>query len=235
MADEILSTVELAAALEVTPQRVASWVRKGMPIESRNGNCKFRAGSVERWLLKQGLIAKREAPRQTEGILRNRAEVAKHFGVNEHTISYWHRRPGFPGRPGTPGANGTDGYYPIAEIEEWRRGMQGRHGPTGSGAGVDVERARLLGIQCQERELRLKQRQKQLVEVAEVEAFMRRTVAQAGSLIDELPDRIMACLPADLGDSSRRAIRLDVAGVVRDVRSLIGELVVGDADEQVGA
>jgi len=228
--EETISTVELAQSLDVTPQRVAAWIKQGMPVESRNGTCKFRAWAVERWLLKRGLITERVE--QTGGrICRTRAEAARMLGVHQQTITDWaNGYADFPGRAGTPGKR--DGYYPIDEIETWREGACGP-GRIGGGSGVlDVERGRLLNLQCEERELRLQQKRAALVPVQEVTDFLRRTVAQAASMLDELPDRILASLPADVGGESRRAIRSDVAGVVRDVRIVIGELVSGDADEQ---
>ncbi len=231
--DDVITTVELASLLDVTPQRVAAWVKQGMPVESRNGRVKFRASAVERWLLARGLIVERSADAPGT-IARTRAEAARALRVHCQTITDWaNGYEGFPGRAGTPGKR--DGYYPIAEIEAWRKSLEGPQ-RVGVGMGtLDVERARLLTVQCQERELRLKQRQQQLIEVAVVEAFLRRTVAQAGSLLDEVPDRIMASLPGEMGENARQAIRSDVAGVIRDVRLLIGELVSGDADEQTEA
>jgi len=227
-----ITSKELANALGTTPQRVGWWIRKGMPYVSRNGVYQFDPDAVEAWLTANGVIAE-QAGRVEQTIARNRADVARHFGVNEHTVSVWQRRDGFPGRPATPGKH--DGHYPIQEIDEWLQTIR-RNDPAQRECGthddtVKSERARLLGIQCEERELRLRQKRDELIGVEVVTAFMSRVINQAAAVIDEIPDRVLSHIPQEVQAAARRAIRDDLVGLSRDLRLTFGELATGDMDE----
>jgi len=223
-----ITTNELADAIGVSWQRVASWIRRGLPVASHNGRYRFDPAAVENWLLAEGLIATAASGATEPGVLRNRTEVARHYGVNEDTVSAWHRRDGFPGRRATPEGH-TDGYYRTDEIDAW---LATRAPHAHGGGSVESERAKLISIQCRERELRLQKAQGELIEVETVKAFMARMINQAGALIDELPDRVMSHLQADLSTELRECVRGDMTGVAADLRTLLGELAAGDADEE---
>lgn len=230
---ETITSRELAASLGTTPQRVSWWIRKGMPFVSRNGVYRFDPDAVEAWLTKEGIIALEDGD-QAGRVVRNRADVANHFGCNEHTVSSWQRRPGFPGRPATPGRH--DGHYPLDEIEEWLQQHVRPNDPAQRECGtyddtVKSERARLLGIQCEERELRLRQKRDELVGVEVVTAFMARVINQAAAVIDEIPDRVLSHIPQDVAGDARKSIRDDLVGLARDLRMTFGELAAGDMDE----
>lgn len=224
MRRQTISTKELAAILGVTPQKIGAWVRRGLPTEGRNGSYQFAPDRVERWLIKAG-IAERQEEDELPKILRTRKECGNHFGVHPDTVSDWHATPGFPGRAASSAGNARDGYYPISEIEQWLANRRGAK----SGA-VEEERAKLLAVQRQERELRLAKQRGELISVAEVATFMARVVTQAGAMIDEIPDRVMAQIPGRV--KNRPAIRRDLVGLTKDLRALMQELAEGDQDEQ---
>lgn len=237
--DDEITTMQLAEMLGTTHQRIGSWVRKGMPFESRNGSYRFAPSKVEAWLLEQGLIEEADEELPGTRVATGRAECAREWGVAERTISGWQHREGFPGRPADPGKK--NGYYPLDEIDEWLV-AQGIH-PTksvrraGGGAMSDAdeqvkrERIRLLEVQRAERELRLAEKRGELIEVATVTAFIARQINQAGPLIDEIPDRALAKLPPDLSQEARDAIYNDFVGLATDIRAVLGELVAGDLDD----
>ena len=149
---ETISSKELAKALGTSPQRIGSWIKKGMPVESRNGCYQFDSDAVEAWLLANGLIAPETVDAELARVVTNRHDLAQHMGVTVGVVTAWQRHPEFPGRPATPGRR--NGYYVLEEVERWHATYVKPRDPAqrddGDGS-VRSERARLLSIQCQQR------------------------------------------------------------------------------------
>ena len=231
-----ISSRELAKALGTSPQRIGSWIRRGMPVVGRNGCYQFDADAVEAWLLAQGFIAPAEpgaADAELTHVVTNRQEVADHMNVGCDQVSAWHRDPTFPGRPSSPGRR--DGYYNLAEIERWHDRYVKPRDPAqrdGGDGAVRSERARLLALQCEQRELKLRQARGELIAVADVIAFQGRMINQMAATIDEIPDRVFGVLPHDLPDETRDAVRDALAGVTQDLRLQMAEFGEGDADDE---
>lgn len=229
---------DLAKIIGTTPQRIGSWIRLGMPTVGRNGVYQVDIEAAIQWAIDNGKIEQVEDAPKVSRVVANRCEVAQHFGVNEHTVSVWQRRPGFPGRAATPGRR--DGYYPLDEIETWREESILQNDPatrdtngTTHDDSVKAGRSRLLKIQCDERELRLAEKRGELIPVATATSCLERLVNQSGAIIDELPDRVLSCLPSDLSESARKAVRDTVSQVSTDVRVILSELLGGDQDDDL--
>jgi len=229
-ADE-LTVAELAQMLGTTPQRVAGWIKAGLPVKSRNGCCTLSADATEAWLVANHKVVEVE-PAPKRRVYRTRAECAEHYRVHIQTISTWQADPTFPGRSATRGKQ--DGHYDPDEIDPW---LEERAARRLSGGGrsrdplVDRERGRLVGLQCELREHRLAETRAGLIDKATVDRFTRQMVAGSDRLLQDLPERILAMLPDTVPAGARTAILHDMQAVQADMAGILAELQAGDADD----
>lgn len=140
-------------------------------------------------------MAKKKKNPQAATIVTTRSDVARHFAVAERTVGNWIAR-GMPGRPGR---------YDLAAIAAWRGGRQpakpGRLSPEREAAMARHELAR-----AEEREIKVARLRGQLVAVDPARRLVGRRVHEARSVLDQLPDQILAGLPESLADADRRRV-----------------------------
>lgn len=162
---------ELAEKLGATEERLEKFIAEGLPYTTVEGERHFSADVVAEWLVDNGYAIQQR-------VVLTRAEVAQHFHVSTRTIGYWSSE----GMPGKPGA------FNLDEIEEWR---QKKHGGESRGVAND-ERSKMLVVERQLKELKLKQ---QLGEVAPVAPWFRRLerrINEAKAILNQLPEMVVA-------------------------------------------
>lgn len=115
--------------------------------------------------------------------MRSAGEVATHFAVSERTVGSWRRVHGMPGKPGR---------YDLDAIAAWRaeRGV-------GRKRTQSEERTRLLRIEAALKKQRLRKLRGELVSADELRRVIVRHIHEAKSLLEQLPDRVVARLPDD--------------------------------------
>lgn len=225
-----MTAAELCERLKLTTVEISAYVRMGMPCEGRTKGRRFDYDAVLAWIAQHG--EPEEQPLAVEAIAHTRAEAARLLGLGldgERIIARWLTIPGFPGRAGTSGKR--DGHFPIAEIIEWRK-TQGR-GVLSHGGGdselTDAKR-RLVLLEIQEQEVQAKKRLGQLLDFDEVSRFFEQCVTNTKAVLGQIPDEILAELPADLAESLRQQIYNRVQRRIDDACIEIAQLLEGDTD-----
>lgn len=103
---------ELIGRLDINRPKLTAWIREGLPVEQTSRGPRFDPEAVKAWLIDKG-HAKQVTPPNLVG---TKAEVARHFGVSERTVSTW-LNDGCPGEPAGPGRRGQ---YDLTTIAAWR-------------------------------------------------------------------------------------------------------------------
>lgn len=165
-----------------------------------------------------------------EVVAKTRAEAARLLEVDERTISRWANEPEFPGKSGTPGKQ--DGYFPIGAIKAWKQSRDGT--TTGSDVGCEAAVARLRNLQASavERELRIAEKQRQLIEVDVVISRITTMISTARSILEELPDAIVEAIPAKFAKTRKRALRFGRRKVALALDQLADLRLLGSADDE---
>lgn len=222
---------ELQSALGVTPAELREWIKAGIPCTGKGRSRVFDPEAVEQWLLTTGRAREEAplAPSSADQVARTTAEAAKLCGVSKRVFADWMTEPGFPGKPGGPGRR--DGYFPIGAIETWRAarfGADGRSGPVDDGE--RAIRREILEIDRDRKRAELERDVLGTLIDAEANTqFIAFLCATAKGVLQELPDRLLAKLPA-MSDKRRRIIRKETAAVIREVLEIFAQLVKGDDD-----
>jgi phage terminase Nu1 subunit (DNA packaging protein) len=145
-------------------------------------------------------------------VVTGRAQLAAHFGVSNRTIGYWQES-------GMPHGQGV---YDLEAVAAWLKesGIQ-REQSSGPGA-----RAQLLAAQVKLAELKLARMGGELVEIEVARRLFVRHVHEAKAILDQVPDRVLAALPAAvLKGKGRQTIRRSAAGVVRSACQALADLL----------
>jgi len=182
---------DLKTRLGIDGVRLESFIKAGLPCEQVNGQRLFLPEAVADWLIDNGYAVYQVAT--------TRAQVANHFGVTTRTIAYWSSE-GMPGEPGS---------YDLAAIEEWRQQKRGESADQN-----DSERGKIMAVDRQLKELKLRQ---QLGEVAPVDPLLRRMerrIHEAKAILNQIPELVVAVaveegFPADAAGRLRLRV-LDV-------------------------
>lgn len=147
------------------------------------------------------------------------AAVAEHFERDQRTIKTWLEK-GCPGR-------GSGGYDLVA-IAEWRDAniRSGDERPAGERGEWEIRHS---AAQAQLAELRLAKLRGELVEVAAVADHYGRHIAEAKTLLEQLPDRLLAGLPK-ANAKQRRAFLDRTQAAVRDVLTALQRALETEAD-----
>jgi len=214
---------ELAKALGVSRRQITAWIKEGLPHSVQGRRKMFAPAEVAQWLRQKG-YAETEEEAKPETIASTKEEAARLLGVSTRTLSDWQKQPGFPGEPGRPGRRVA--YYPIERIQQWRETNVDDEGD--STVRQEIERLKLL-----EKQIELEKLVGTIVDAEEVDRFLQRVVATAKSMLDSLPDKVVAVLPAKTTETTRRAVRAAVESDLREVFSVLGELIEGDRDDEV--
>ena len=167
-------------------------------------------------------------PRPPEA-LENHAEIARAYGVQQPSVVYWAKQPGFP-------AKSPSGWWLKPDLDAWleKNGL----GPWAkSQTSLADARMALLVEQAARTALekRTLERQEQIdlgaVLLADDVAGLHERVAYtAGSVLDTLIDRLDRELPQGLGEETRGRVLEAGRRVVADVRAVIEELIAGDTE-----
>lgn len=192
-------------------------------------------------------------------VARSIGEAARMLGITAQTIRNWLMVPGFPGRSGRPGTF-SEGYFPIDEIRRWRDSEIADTGrPAGGtqpsvvdsgpvdGAGestaaeksetvkwMDLKRqsqAEIAHIESQHAKIKLAEKLGTIVDADDVRRLIMRFVAGSKAILEEMPDRVLARLPSEMSEGTRRLIRDEVANCVRLAAATLAEMRSGDTDE----
>jgi phage terminase Nu1 subunit (DNA packaging protein) len=146
-------------------------------------------------------------------IVTGRAQAAAHFGVSSRTIGYWQES-------GMPHGQGI---YDLDAVAAWLKesGIQ-REQSGGPGA-----RAQLLAAQVKLAELKLARLGGELVEIEVARRLFVRHIHEAKAILDQVPDRVLAALPAAAVKEKgrRQTIRRQAAGVVRSACQALSDLL----------
>lgn len=151
------------------------------------------------------------------------AEAAVALGVTTATLDKWMADPTFPGKRGTRGRAAAS--FPIGEIRQWRERKYGTSRTSGD-AGSE-SRQRKAAAEAALKELEFERRAGALIERERAEAIYVATVSTARSLLEDLPQRIAAALPA-----TRPKLRRKVESLARRCVLQVLDALAGDLDKQ---
>jgi len=197
---ELLTAKQVAEALNVTPQQVAAWKRKGLPANGR----KYDPAAVEKWLIENDVAADPEAPPDpfahlNEQIERTTDDAAAALGVDRRTVFTWLKDPSFPGFAGTAGQR--NGMFPVERIKAWRKAKTEKQ-PAGQAAGraADPYRTELDRIKVEMQRQRLAEMAGETLPLATAVALMAQSHAGVKQLVFELLDDFKSAFPRDMDD-----------------------------------
>jgi phage terminase Nu1 subunit (DNA packaging protein) len=168
----------------------------------------------------QGATAPPPAERAT-GRLWTRHELAAEVGVHPQTVVKW-ERDGMP--VAIRGARGVASKYRLADVWVWAMDRErGRAG--GEAVNLATERAKLAEAQRLESELRLRKRQGELLERADVAKVWGEHIAQARTQLLSVPRAV--------ADECTQVARVDGAvGVERVITKAIHGAIAGLAGRE---
>lgn len=146
--------------------------------------------------------------------------------MHVRTVADWLTDPTFPGRAATKGER--DGQFPVAEIATWLSGRR----PQATEQDQDKKEspfARLARIKGDQESLKLQEMRRELVEVAAIEAELRRVIATAKALFAGYADEVIALLPR-LKPHEKKRVRLALDDLLARKYHHLAELLEGDDD-----
>lgn len=209
----MIGFTELCNRLGVSRSRLTKWVKEGLPHEVHKRKKQFQPDSVREWLVENGHAS---PPSPPPAAVHTRNDCAQHFNVAVRTVAEWQTKVDFPGRAGSPGKR--DGFYPLEEIAAWRAKT------FGDETAGDNARDRLASIKASIAEIDLKERLGEVVEAADVERFMARTIAAVRSVIDQIPSELAAELPTSCDDATKAKFLLRAKEVINEAYSTLADL-----------
>lgn len=169
-------------------------------------------------------------PDDAEGVVHTIGEAALALGVAPRTLAGWLTDSTFPGKAGQPGCR--DGVFPIAAIRAWHTATHGVTDKTSSSDEEAAQAKRLKAlIDADRAQLSLERELGSILDAEEQERFLRRLIATAKSLHEELPDRVEVRLPGDLSAEVRLRIRQAIEASSVEIMNGLGEAIAGDQDE----
>lgn len=143
-------------------------------------------------------------------IVTGRAQLAKHFGVSNRTIGYWQES-------GMPHGQGV---YDLDTVAAWLKQTGIQQASADPGA-----KAQLLAVQVKIAELKLARLGGELVEIEVARRLFVRHIHEAKAILNQIPDRVLAALPAAAVKTLRQTIRRQTAGVVRAACQSLSDLL----------
>lgn len=148
-------------------------------------------------------------------IVKTQGAVAKHFGRCERTVREWIAR-GMPGRVGR---------YNLDRIAAWAH-AEGLLGGPAAANRQDPEsaKARLDRLRGDAVQLKLARQRGELVAADPVRRLVGRLIHEAKSRLDQLPDRILAGLPAELTNDELARIRRHLQKALDDTYTTLAEI-----------
>lgn len=160
---------------------------------------------------------------ENDRVCTTMAEAAVVLGVTTATLDKWMADPSFPGKRGTRGRAAAS--FPIGEIRQWRERKYGTSRASGD-AGSE-SRQRKAAAEAALKELEFERRAGSLIERERAESIYVATVSTARSLLEDLPQRIAASLPA-----TRPKLRRKVESLARRCVMQVLDALAGDLDKQ---
>jgi hypothetical protein len=94
-----------------------------------------------------------------------------------------------------------------------------------------LAKALIAMTEAKRAELKLAKEIESIVDADDVKRLIMRLVAGAKAILEEMPDRVLARLPSDTTEGTRRLIRDEVANCVRLTAATLAEMRTGDTDE----
>ena len=145
------------------------------------------------------------------------ALVAEFFGRSLDTVKGEWRPNGMPGQ-----AKAWD----LREILAWRDERQALRAAAREvdETTIDAERRRAVAAANRE-ERRDAQEAGELVEVDGVRRLFVQHVNEARSILEQVTDQTLACLPASVKGKTRARVKKDVLGIVRDTCDTLSDLL----------
>lgn len=219
-----MTATELRKLAGATTAKWAKWLKAGLPVQ-RNGRVQtFDVPAVAAWLAACGEIAAATAVYPGQ-VATTRDAAAQALGVDTRTLASWMKLDGFPGRAGRPGKGG--GWFPIESIEAWRQANVQPKPEAEGNAGHKL----YWSFKGKEKQLDWEERLGHILLADDVERFMVRTINTAKAVLEPLPDKIVAMLPAKTPPAVRTEIRKRVAADLRGALDVLAELLAGDAED----
>ena len=220
-----LDLAALSAKLGQPQKRIREWVKLGMPAKRAGRSFEFAAAAVRDWLVEHGI-----GTQNVELIARSRGEAARVLGISERLLTHWTKEPGFPGRPGSKAAT-PDGYYPIEQIRAWIAGAH-PESPLAVNPKYTGSHDKYIRIRTSRAEFELDRLRGQYLPLQEVQRFFSRTLTNVVSVLQDLPHRLAAAMPEDMGSAQRQIVRTIAETAINECRTAIAELIEGDEDEK---
>lgn len=145
------------------------------------------------------------------------ALVAEFFGRSVDTVKGDWRSNGMPGEPKT---------WDLREILRWRDDRRETRAAARAAdeTTIDAERRRAIAAANRE-ERRDRQEAGELVEVDAVRRLFIQHVHEARSILEQIPDQTIACLPQSLKGRTRRRIKRETEQLVRDTCETLADLL----------
>lgn len=204
MASQLLTRQQLLAELAIDAKRLAQWLKAGLPCQGKGKSQRFDAEKVLTWLLDKGFAQKDSAAGIPSGpICTTRAEAARALGVDIRTLAEWLNDPSFPGKAGSPGR--SDGNFPIGEIQTWRAAKFAN--ATGGNEELTKLRVEQLQTKVEREKLELSRELGTIIDAEDVRNLIEASINTAKSILDQLPEQILANLPGKLPKELKRQIR----------------------------
>jgi phage terminase Nu1 subunit (DNA packaging protein) len=228
VASQLLTRKQLLAALPGTDaKRLAKWIKSGLPVRGKGAKERFDPEAVERWLIENDQAKPASAPAPTGRVCTTRAAAAAELGVDIRTLAEWLNDPTFPGKAGSPGR--SDGHFPLDEIRTWRS-AKFENAPGGND---ELGRLRILQLQTKvEREqLELARELGRIVDVEDVRNLLEAGVATAKSILDQLPEQVLANLPGKLSKEIKNKIRELAQSKIEQAYTVLESLSREDEEE----
>ena len=143
--------------------------------------------------------------------------VAEFFGRSLDTVKGEWRPNGMPGRARQ---------WDLREILAWRDERQASRAAARAvdETTIDAERRRAVAAANRE-ERRDRQEAGELVEVDAVRRLIVQHVNEARSILEQLPDQTIACLPAATKSATRRRVKREAGELVRDACNTLADLL----------
>lgn len=219
-----MTATELRKLAGATTAKWAKWLKAGLPVQREGRRQTFDVASVAAWLAACGEIDAATAVYPGQ-VATTRDAAAQALGVDTRTLASWMKLEGFPGRAGKPGKR--DGWFPIEAIETWREAtIQPKPAEEGN-AGHKLY-WNFKGI---EKQLDVEERRGTILNAHEVERFLLRVIHTAKAVLEPLPDKVVALLPAKSTPQVKAEMRKRVAADLRQAFDVLAELISGDEDE----
>lgn len=220
----MLTTAALKRALGASPADWSAWKKAGLPVVREGRRQMFDPAAVAEWFVDRGEISLALKIYPGE-VAQTRDDAARALEVSTRTLADWLTLPTFPGRAGSPGKR--DGWFPIDAIRQWRDRSANPNGGAEKSPWRDVYwEAKAKGEQ-----LDLEERMQRLVDAEEVQRFLLRVVNSAKAILDPLPDKVLASLPADTKRKTKVSVRKKVERDLHQAYEALAELITGDHDE----